>query len=77
MHTLFRVYARDIASFGVEDGLQLLQTVAHGSRYESVANLPELVANCSKQLINHARTWQRGRQRERQGIGKDKGQTMY
>ena len=42
------------ASFGTKDGLQLLQTVADGSRYESanMAKLPELVANCSKQLMH-------------------------
>ena len=52
---IFRMYARGIGEhffFRVEDGLQLLQTVADGSRYKS-AKLPELVANCSKQLSNY------------------------
>ena len=35
------------------------------------AKLPELVANCGKQLINYARTRQRARQREKQRIGQN------
>ena len=49
MHMLFSVHARGLrnASFGAEDSLQLLQTVADGLRYESasISELPELVAN--------------------------------
>ena len=42
-------------SFGVKDGLQLLQMVMDGLKYKkaSIAKLPELVVNNSKQLINY------------------------
>ena len=43
------------ASFGAEDGLQLLHMVADGSKYESASifEAAELLANYS--LINYAR----------------------
>ena len=37
------------------------------------AKLPELVANCGKQLNNYARTRQHTRQREKQRIGQNLG----
>ena len=40
------------ASFGAENGLQLLQTAADGSRYESASICKASRACSSKQLIN-------------------------
>ena len=70
-HTLLRVHARVIDERGMEDGLQLQSLMARGTKAPAFAKLPELVANCCKQLINYARTGQHARQRERQGLGQD------
>ena len=48
--------------------------MAHGTKTPTFAKLPGLVTNYDKLLINYTQTRQRARQRERQGIGQNKGQ---
>ena len=54
-------------SFGAEDDLQQLQTVADDSKVPAFAKLPELIASYGKQFINYARTRQQTRAELRPG----------